>query len=469
MGDSTTAYAGGARQTMGWFVLVSAALHLLGVGVVASVPWFDGSDVSDVEADEERKEMSVKLAQPREPEAALAESPTPEREEQERKQAVPEAEEEREKPEPTERQNRKTVDQQNNEENPEKADYLASEANQTDEQTRARETTTSRAQPAKEQSPNEREETTPEGGENPAAMASRASPSERSGPEESSREPSEPSEAPEPPERARESDTSDEAVEEAESEREVDESGDVPTPDGESSESHSPSEETSEEQASEEMPKGPPMPTMGEYERMFGGEDAEREERADRETGGQGGPGSDVFKNIEERQGRVKAALENYLTHIKPGNHTSVNAKRSVYASYINRIHRKIHANWGNEYLPRLDNRYGPGHPLSNADLRATLEIVVDGGSGEVEDVNIVESSGVTSYDAEAVMIAYDTGPHPEAPDEVVSPDGNVYLHWNFWRNQRQCGTFGVSVYKRTDTEGGGAEKREIAPTGDEE
>jgi hypothetical protein len=36
-----------------------------------------------------------------------------------------------------------------------------------------------------------------------------------------------------------------------------------------------------------------------------------------------------------------------------------------------------------------------------------------------------------------------------------VSPNGKIYVHWTFYRDGRQCGVFGASIYlMTTDAEG---------------
>jgi hypothetical protein len=443
-------------------VLASVLVHVLGGLGAASVPrLWEAEPVEDIEESEPDEPMSVSLSEPPPERPPRQKREATNRPRDQSKQPEPQDREKQEtKPKPVEERNRKTVDQKTNEQVPDQADYLSNEANKTDEQTQARETTAAREASRSKQSPESAKDSTASGGQNPAALASRQSPSGRQGEESPDRAPSEPPPAPESPTTSQDQKSSPEA------ERSPESPVDEPTDEKKSAEIRA--SDQSEEQSSKsaektEQPDAPPMPTMRDYEQLFGGESDRQRQQPDEQTPGQGGPGHAMFKDIEQRRGQVKGALENYLTHIKPGNHTSVNARRSVYASYINRIHRKVHARWGSGYLPRLDSRYGPGHKLSDSSLHSVLEIVVDADSGEVADVNIVQSSGVTSYDAEAVMISYDTGPHPNPPEEIVSPDGRVYLHWNFWRDQRQCGTFGVSVYKRLEDGGG---KQEISPTG---
>ncbi len=206
------------------------------------------------------------------------------------------------------------------------------------------------------------------------------------------------------------------------------------------------------------QPKGPPgkmspqqmarlfNPSISEVEKMYA-DDPVGEVRPTRRR-------RRILSRHSERQRQIKASLENMISEVKPGNHTSVNANKAVYAGYIGAIHRRIHARWANEYLPMLDTRQTFDQNLSNPTLMTKLEFVIDAESGLFEAVNIVSSSGVLSFDAEAIDTAWSVGQRPNAPAAIVSPNGKVYVHWSFWRDGRQCGVFGASVFL-VDKDGG--------------
>ena len=162
-----------------------------------------------------------------------------------------------------------------------------------------------------------------------------------------------------------------------------------------------------------------------------------------------------LFRNLAERQKLVKGSLENFIVEIQPGNHTAVNAHRAIYAGYINSIHRRIHKRWADGFLITIDTTYPRSDPLQNPSLNTTLEFIIDASTGEFDAVNLVRSSGEYMFDAEAVATAWAVGKRPNPPPQIVSPNGKIYLHWNFWRDGRQCGVMTVSVFlKKVDEEG---------------
>ena len=403
-------------------VLGSLLIHVCLVSIMG--PWWvtgaDPVDVQPLERDDnfvvdaqyDVEETPVEPPVEREPEPAkLAELEDPDPE------PAPEEPPADEQPVEIVPIDRKVVEQVTNEEVPTDAKYLSDQANRVEEETRAREVMLEDATPSNEDEPEPPEMTSdealPANDQEIAALA----------PEEQRPRPSfEPREASPVPELR--------------------------------------------EKEDEELPgrdpvvvkkreKAPPrqllIPDAAAYEEVFAQRDdsvrehAETHRKQDRKR---------LMPGYGELTRNVKRSLENNIYEVRPGNHTGVNAHAAVWASYVGAIHRKIHLRWANGYLMDLDLREPVGSPLNNAELNAKLEFVIRAEDGEVESVNIVRSSGQLRFDAQAVTIAYQIGPHPNPPRQIVSPNGKVYIHWNFWRDQRQCGTFGASVFLVETDEG---------------
>ena len=142
---------------------------------------------------------------------------------------------------------------------------------------------------------------------------------------------------------------------------------------------------------------------------------------------------------------QVRSALENFVPEVRPGNQTALGTRAHPFALYIARAHRKIHRLWGFGFLVDLDMK-SDSHPMNDMSLWTMIEVVLTP-DGKVKKTTIVRPSGVLSYDVAALSVVYTAAPYPRAPRAIRSKDGNVYLHWRFHRNQRQCGTFGVDPY----------------------
>jgi TonB family protein len=132
--------------------------------------------------------------------------------------------------------------------------------------------------------------------------------------------------------------------------------------------------------------------------------------------------------------GKYKAAIENYDPSVKLGNQTSLNAARVPFASFINKMHNRIHPIFADGFLGSLSS-LDRSDKLSDPKLVSHAEIVLDGRDGRVLSVGIVRASGVTAFDVAALRSIQAAGPYGKPPDVIVSPDGKVYVHWEFYRD----------------------------------
>lgn len=142
---------------------------------------------------------------------------------------------------------------------------------------------------------------------------------------------------------------------------------------------------------------------------------------------------------------RTRQAMENYDVAVTTGSETQLNTRRDEHAAFINAFHRRIHDEWW-QVLELLSRRYGPSENISNRDLTVRLEIRVLS-DGKVDRVRIVNTSGNTFFDAEAIRVNYDVRRTAAPPPNILCGDGSVYLHWTFSRMPGRCGTHGASVH----------------------
>jgi len=125
--------------------------------------------------------------------------------------------------------------------------------------------------------------------------------------------------------------------------------------------------------------------------------------------------------------------IENYDPAVKLGNRTALNAAHSPFASYLSSIHNAIHPVFAEEFLPSL-NRLGKTHEL-NEELVTHVEIILSKDEGRVVRMGVTKNSGNTTFDAAALEAIDRRQPFGPAPAGIESPDGNVYLHWEFHRD----------------------------------
>lgn len=149
----------------------------------------------------------------------------------------------------------------------------------------------------------------------------------------------------------------------------------------------------------------------------------------------------------QERQQRwadFRAALENYTPEVRAGNQTALNAAASPFASYIAAVHRRMHRTFAGRFIANLPP--GGSNPFNDMSLRTKLEIVFNP-DGSIDRVGIVNTSGLLPFDYGAYNAVMGGQPYPAPPSSIQSGNGKVYLHWSFYRNARQCGTFNAEPF----------------------
>jgi TonB family protein len=152
--------------------------------------------------------------------------------------------------------------------------------------------------------------------------------------------------------------------------------------------------------------------------------------------------GSWIASNFD----RWRSAIENYVSSVKPGNQTALNTAQVPFASYLNGMHNRIHPIFADSFLESLDG-LPPNHPMNDQHLVTRLEIVLTK-DGHLRKMGIVKTSGLTAFDIAALDAIDRAQPFGPAPGAIVSPDGNVYLHWEFHRDEvYACSTQGARPF----------------------
>lgn len=147
----------------------------------------------------------------------------------------------------------------------------------------------------------------------------------------------------------------------------------------------------------------------------------------------------------EERWQRFRAAIENYDVRVRPGNQTALNTRADPFAAYVARMHRGIHVHFADSFLHNLPSTVAASF-TANPDMHTRLEIAI-GPDGSVANIGVAATSGDLLFDFGAYNSVMSAAPFGPTPENIRSPDGLVYVHWGFYRNQRQCGTFNARMF----------------------
>lgn len=144
---------------------------------------------------------------------------------------------------------------------------------------------------------------------------------------------------------------------------------------------------------------------------------------------------------------RWRSAIENYVASVQPGNQTRLNTAHAPFAAYLNRIHNRLHPIFAHGFLPTLDD-LPADHPMNRPDMKTNVEIVLSRDEGKLVRIGVTRASGSTMFDVSALQSVEQAAPFGAAPAEIVSPDGNVYLHWEFHRDPvYACATYFARPY----------------------
>jgi TonB family protein len=146
-----------------------------------------------------------------------------------------------------------------------------------------------------------------------------------------------------------------------------------------------------------------------------------------------------------------RSAIENYTPGVKAGNQTNLATAAAPWATYLSQIHVRLHPIFADGFVEGLGDLPAT-HPLNDKTLVTRMEIVMKP-DGSLHHLGIVKPSGNTAFDVAALDAVDRAAPFGKAPTQIVSPDGLVYLHWEFHRDDQRCSN--VNAYPYLLKEGG--------------
>lgn len=174
--------------------------------------------------------------------------------------------------------------------------------------------------------------------------------------------------------------------------------------------------------------------SWSDFESVYGEEELrrEREARLEERRSRRRGAGR------ERMWSAFRAAMENYVAEVRPGNQTELGTAASPFATFLHDVHVRIHQEFADGYIQRiaLDDANG----LNDASLHTTLEVSINA-DGSLNQIGIVRTSGNILFDQGAFNAMWRAQPFPRPPGAILSGDGRAWLRWNFHRDPRWCAT----------------------------
>ncbi len=137
-----------------------------------------------------------------------------------------------------------------------------------------------------------------------------------------------------------------------------------------------------------------------------------------------------LLPNLESSLNLAGAPMNDYLKDVEEGEETWLNTKSFKYATYYNRIKRKVSQRWN---PVRVQNLYDPGFSIYGYQSRYTVLYITLDYSGKLEETEVKRSSGVDFLDREAMDAVARAAPFPNPPTGILESDGKIKFPFGFY------------------------------------
>lgn len=148
---------------------------------------------------------------------------------------------------------------------------------------------------------------------------------------------------------------------------------------------------------------------------------------------GGGGGGTPTVPNLRPSKDVLDRAVGggnvDYLEDVEEGDETALNSKQWVFASFFNRMKRRVHQNWD---PVSVWARHDPTGQVYGFKTRITRVRVTLDSEGELTRIIVSSTSGVDLLDDEAVRAFRAAQPFPNPPAGLVDATGNITFEFGF-------------------------------------
>lgn len=125
------------------------------------------------------------------------------------------------------------------------------------------------------------------------------------------------------------------------------------------------------------------------------------------------------------------ASSNDFIEDIPLGDMTKLNTVEYKFFGFYNRIRQKLEQYWGNSLRDKANQLYQQGRNLATQENYITsLAITIDR-KGNIVNIKLLGSSGVSELDDAAVESFNRAGPFPNPPRDMLK-DGRTTIEWGF-------------------------------------
>jgi TonB family protein len=138
----------------------------------------------------------------------------------------------------------------------------------------------------------------------------------------------------------------------------------------------------------------------------------------------------DLFANnaVTSGESSEKEALEDFYPDYKAGAHTYINVLRYPEVEYFVRLKRAFKMTWNP--VPAL-RRGASTMSISRGTVSVAVAVSVEK-TGSLSELFVLKSSGIASYDDEALRTVRASSPFSSPPEKFLEDDGLLRMSWTF-------------------------------------
>jgi protein TonB len=125
------------------------------------------------------------------------------------------------------------------------------------------------------------------------------------------------------------------------------------------------------------------------------------------------------------------AKNNDYIEEIPLGDFTSLNTVENKYYGFYFRIKQRLEQHWGRTLRKKAEKLFKSGRRMPASENKITsLKVILDD-TGNIVDVIVKGTSGVTELDDAAVESFNQAGPFPNPPKGMIK-NGHAQIEWGF-------------------------------------
>lgn len=135
--------------------------------------------------------------------------------------------------------------------------------------------------------------------------------------------------------------------------------------------------------------------------------------------------------SIENKNGDGESATDDYLEDVAIGASTILNAQEYRFYGFYSRIREQVVQHWHQRLKIEIYKLDSEGRPIVNTQRKTQIRVYLTS-AGQLQDVQVIGSSGLLELDRAATDSFKLAAPFPHPPKEMIGDDGLVPIRWEF-------------------------------------